>query len=438
MHATPSAFAAELDVERTIELLDSEDSFEAGGAAWALGDCKNPNELVIQALVEHLGDERDAMDVGYYGTIGAPSVGEYASSSLVRLNSPVAVSPLCKLLTNCKNDQTRIRALKTLDDLGQTAHDAVDQLKVHAQDENWAIRYYAIDAMVSVADGDAKIMPVLRRALGDKDPLVQSIAVIGLGTFGLKAKEALPQLIPLLDSPDNIGDSSGRLPLCVHVAMTLGKIGTPAKAALPRLEKMLKGGVHEIVVAAAFAHCRISRLREPGLDILLKELESGYGAPRAAQALGQLEYKHFASPAIKGLKNALEHPDSLVRCYAVRSLAKIAPPDLHEIISPMTKDSSSVVCDATLEVMSTYAASNPEVLKFFVEPLDPNKHDDTEYSTRVTAARALGKMGARAKSAIPVLKQCMETDVSESVREAAEKALQEILKATEAPLERNH
>lgn len=425
-------------IQQTLELLDSEKSTVVANAVWRLGSSfgKDIGDTAIRALVQRLSDERA---VGAHQFMGPPppTVGNYASDALVQIGTEQVVTPVCEFLVTSDSEQGRVLAIETLERLGHVASASVSVLASCAQDESERIRFRAIGAIASVSPDDAETVRVLRHALHDKAGNVKYTAVYHLGNLGPKAAGAVPELIPLLDSSDlrshwDTPHMGGWISLRPDVAKALGQIGPASKAALPKLERMLRDEDWRLRNAAAFAHCRISGERTPGLNVLLEELEHGrdWSARKAAEFLGQLKCQRFFQPAVQGLKKALKHPDNLVRCTAAESIAAIAPADWIDFLRPLAKDSNGIVQDCVMNVFCEHATEHPELLDIFVECLTCETGCECKGMTgRCIAADALGKMGIHAKSAIPLLQKCAETDDDQGVREYAKEALQKITAA---------
>lgn len=425
-------------IQQTLESLDSSKSTVVANAVWSLGSSfgKDIGDTAIRALVQRLSDER-AVGVHQFMGPPPPTVGHYASDALVQIGTEQVVTPVCEFLVTSDSEQGRVLAIETLERLGHVASASVSVLATCTQDESERIRFRAIAAIASVSPDDAATVRLLRRALHDKAGNVKYTAVYHLGNLGPKAAGAVPELIPLLDSSDlrshwDTADMGGWISLRPDVAKALGQIGLASMAALPKLERLLRDEDWRLRNAAAFAHCCISGERTPGLDILLEELEHGHewSAQKVAEFLGQLKYKHLAEPALEGLKKALKHPELLVRAEAAESIAAIAPADWIDLLRPLAKDPDGIVQDSVMNVFCEHATEHPELLDIFVDCLACATGNECKGMTgRRIAADALGKMGVHAKSAIPLLQKCAETDDDQGVREYAKEALQKITAA---------
>jgi HEAT repeat protein len=131
---------------------------------------------------------------------------------------------------------------------------------------------------VLVGMGNSAI-PALRAALKSKAP---GAVIITLGLIGPEAKDAVPDLIPLLTAKDEA--------LPAKAAETLGRIGPAAKAALPNL---------------------IAAFKKESNDAL---------RPAAIQAVGRI-----GKDGVPLLIEALKHPDALVRASSAEALGRIGP-----------------------------------------------------------------------------------------------------------------
>jgi HEAT repeat protein len=93
--------------------------------------------------------------------------------------------------------------------------------------------------------GASAQVPLLRKALKDRDPEVRSIAALALGQTRGGAKAAVPDLAAALKDVDPR--------VRYNVALALGRIGRAARAAQPALEAASQDGTPEFKAAAAEA-----------------------------------------------------------------------------------------------------------------------------------------------------------------------------------------
>lgn len=144
------------------------------------------------------------------------------------------------------------RAARALRKIGEPARDAVPALvaRIRASKGRSHDDAEVIEALMRIAPRRNEAVPALRAVLREPASNPSRIhAVVALGKMGTEAKEAVPDLIKMLDE-----DASKAGPIRFHAAMALGQIGSEAKRAVPALVKLLNDknagpGRRTIVVA---------------------------------------------------------------------------------------------------------------------------------------------------------------------------------------------
>jgi HEAT repeat protein len=353
------AAAQDMSIDRAIKLLGNEDGVAAGAAALWLGEQKLIDDQAIVALIEHLGDEREAERFPAGVTASPPTVGDYAANALQSVGSPKVVSLVCKFLRSTEDQKAQIRGLQILRAFGERARDSTVTLVRLAEDEERLIRIHAVETLSAVSVDDQAALRAFRRAIRDDDSSVKAAGVRGIGLQGAKAKVLVPELIPLLDSRELRGesvsaDAGGWIPLRADVAVTLGRIGPNAEEALPKLRRMLDDEDRSVRLAAAFAHASISGSDDPGLTLLLDALKKDVGkAAEAADYVRELSSREeFVDVAFEALKAALTHRKPLVRLRAINGLAAIKSADAVELLrKTANEDNEELVRDAAEELI---------------------------------------------------------------------------------------
>ncbi len=180
------------------------------------------------------------------------------------------------------------RAAKALGKIGPPAKDAVPALIARLDDNKGRSRDDAvvIEALVRIAPRRSESVPVLCGILSEPASNPSRIhAVVALGKIGAEAKDAVPDLIKMLEEePGKAG------PIRFHAATALGLIGAEAKRAVPALVK------------------------------LLGDENAGPGRRTVVVALGQIG--SAAKGAVDALKKA--RGEAVLRDAADKALAKIA------------------------------------------------------------------------------------------------------------------
>jgi len=254
-------------------------------------------------------------------------------------------------------------------------------------------------------------VPALVEALGDAEPDQDWRIIQVLKDIGPEAAEAVPALIEAIRC---FGERESAME-------ALGEIGPSAQAAVPLLEGFLEHPEGNVQVAAATALWKITGQEDKVVAVLCRNLN--YFCPDvrrdAAHSLGCIGFTTKEVLAV--LVRALEEDEADGRLAAAEALGEMGPaakPALPALRKRLRGEAN--MCIAAAAAIWEITGEADEALPGFVHALVA-----PEWSCRMRAAEALGRMGHAAKEAIPALEKTTE-DQSESVRQAAEKALKTV------------
>jgi HEAT repeat protein len=245
-------------------------------------------------------------------------------------------------LTNALKDPDvgiRLKASRFLADLGPSARTATAGLLDALKDRSYipppssglqpqnSVQLYAVRALLSLgAEAEDRLaregMPILTAALEDRDPFVRQYAVEGLEMLGWRAESAVPRLLSLIHDEYQRRQKSPSHREKAMESLLAADAGTSATyvlasigpAAVSPLCEWLQGGDRELCLIALQT-----------LQAMTTALQSRDGQIRAAaaQALGAIGRQ--SHPAIPALRKALRDSDVLVRYEAAMALLKIEP-----------------------------------------------------------------------------------------------------------------
>ncbi len=222
-------------------------------------------------------------------------------------------------------------------------------------------------AKKQLQEGGLKAVPVLCAIMQDQqerkgqgiDVWVEAMSILSELTEAIERDGfgATPYLLELLEDKDR------------HVRMwalvTLGRIGPPARRALPRLQTLLNTAEGEYRMNLARAIWRI----EPNVrnrDVLLQELLWGMKQERpamraiAARALGEMGTA--AESALHVLDVALSDPSADVRVNAAIALWRI-------------EGKAAIVVDSLIEALESESAHVRHTAMHGLEEIGPNARD---------------------------------------------------------------
>jgi HEAT repeat protein len=411
-------------------------------AAWALGEMRSPPKDVVPAMLCLLGDPDSSVRTSAIHALGR-----------IGRDAAIAAAPLVRLLKNDSDERVR----------------------------------QEVFASLPTVDSDGKLaVPACIQSLKDKSPSICGLAAETLGSYGPRAKSAVPALITMLSGNGSrwlspAPDVAMPRPLSLDAIIALEQIGPDAASALPELRKMLESEEETGTRAAlAAAILRIDPQDKNALPVLLamlgedkKEAGESVNPPVALEAMERIG--PAAVNALPAVKRALHHEEPEVRGAAALALAGIARKEavpllieqleverrrgeaicvrdreekypnevsglLHEIVealgkfgadaSPAVPVLAEVVADPRLYPFEKEGAieslGNMGAAARDALPQLIKMLDCDDSDERLKTIVALGRIGPSAKAAAPRLLKIVNSDPDEDIREAARSALQQI------------
>lgn len=260
---------------------------------------------------------------------------------------------------------------------------------------------------------DGRPVSYWRQSLQSGDPVVQSESFEKLGEGGAAS---VPILASLLQTRG--GSLEADAEVRWKAAALLGKIGKPAREALPALVTALNDtDLHvRTVTAAAVAEVAEKSDADRIVPALMERVRAGgRDGVAACRALSVL--KGAASPAITVLMEALASEDSEMRFNAARTLGKIGEPAKEAVPRLLTTLESEKhpkvrehLAEALGDIGPSASAGVPALLGLLKDPVPRVRRD---------AARSLGQIGdASAVSALEGLTKDPDSDVRQAVERA--------------------
>lgn len=414
-------------VPHLIEALLDKYAYVRKGAAEALGTLGDAS--AVRALTEVLEDEnnyvrRAAIEaLGTLGDLGAVSaltellddlaVRAYAATALgniaeanPRKPQPLKAVPALIAMTKSALRDTCSAAVEALGKIAKAnpkspkLRKAIRPLIILLNDGDKTVQCKAAEALGNIKHDRAffALVKALNKAMKSKDKAVGAAVVDALGNT--KNPKAVHVLIKAL----------GNEHLSANAVDALARIGEPAVRPLIKAVKSKDEQVRRNAVEA------LGKIGDPeAVDVLIKALKDSDYAVRcgAAIALGEIQDDDAVPALIEALR------DAWACGYAAAALAKIGLDDgQFGLVLEMLKS------DVPQE---RYGASR--ALEKIGKPAVPALIEalkSTKKEVRNTAISTLEKIGD--KSALEALQRVAESDLDESVREAAKKAAETLSK----------
>ncbi len=390
---------ADAAVPVLVEALGNEDWVVRSGAVQDLGEIGPAAKAAVPAIRREL--RKKGFVVCFWGAAALGKIGQADRETVQLLLDLLPVWPLGE-----HNAAATLGALKRL---GTPAVPAIRE-KLKANDaETRSLAAYVLGEMGAAAN-DA--VPDLVAALKDPDRQVRSSAAAALRKLGPAPRAAVPSLAAMLKN-----EPGGR----ADAANALAAIGPEARPSLQTLTELLPNETDPhtrgCILRAVAAIDPQGDTAVPVLIRALRDREEGVRTA-AAKALGSLG--RAASDAVPHLVEALKGKEARCpRTYAVEALLRIDP-SYGEVAVPYLIQQLDGGDPYRRMASATLAEIGPPAVPALVRALRDERH-----RRRVSpwAARALGKMGAAALAAVPVLKQALHKDELHATRLSAAIAL---------------
>jgi HEAT repeat protein/aminoglycoside phosphotransferase (APT) family kinase protein len=444
--AIPALLKAATDVDATVRKAASE-ALEAIDPSWP----QNPGAR--KAIPDLLA----ALQSGF-------SEVHRAAFRLLRVIGPLAVPDLADVLLDGEDTTNKIHVMRLLRQIGPCAEDAVPGLTRALGSQFVQVRIAAARALAKIGPPPADTIPVLVAGLADPYADAREAMATCLACAGAAAEPAVPALLPLL------ADRKRRV--CRAAEKALENIGPSVVPALIELVQTrdvqrLKAWIESLVTVSRWFKPRQldMALAEPeqvwrnlswtAYDILEERACLEAAQEAALRVLGKLG--PAASEAVPAVVQAMVDPNPRIRLAAIRALGQIGPeaesaiPELIQMLVPSAPSFGEAVANALASIDSNWTShpavpviaetlaghlSDPgapgefavDMLSMIGAPAVPALIGALESPNRVArqnAAKALGRIGAKAEAAIPALTQALQ-DVHGWVREEAARALADI------------
>lgn len=289
-----------------------------------------------------------------------------------------AVPALLKALKEDREPAVRHHAAWALGKIKVPADKIVPGLVDALKDDDWAVRH---NSAMSLEWIGLEAAPALKAAASDSSPVKSAGALLTLiNVQPSQGAEMMPRILELLKS-DNPGVKR-------TVACAAGKIGEPARDAVPLLVEMLKdkdANVRRQALESVRSIRLFSDLVLNGLRDVLKSDGDRVNRITAALALGEMGKDRTES--CEALLAAFKDKDARVRETSVLALAKIGAPAVPSLAGLLKSETTNVRALAAMALGNMRGQA-----KAAVSALTPLL-GDKELVVRISAADAIGMIG---------------------------------------------
>jgi len=371
----------------------------------------------------------------------APEAEKRSAAAMELANLGEEAAPAVAALQAGLKDQdpmVRAHCARALGHIGKpAAMPAVEALALQLADPDIHARRAAMHALRMIKPGPDKVVPLMLKALGDKEPAVvlnalHTLAEVGepavapmiealkddrtdywacivLSEIGPAAKDAVPQLIEKLNDDEQ--------EVRMEVAMTLAAIGPAAEPAIPKLTEMLKDPESGVRLAAIYALGAMGPKAKSATAALEPGLKSKdlFTATLTTLALARIQEGDEAyqtklkKEMLPTVFEAVKDKNRKVRIAAVQALNTLNPGP--QVVIPafarMIKTADAETISNVVEAVSTLGT---KAVPGLINGLAVKE-------VRQQAAEALGRIGEPAAPAVPALIDAMDDERPEVRRE---------------------
>lgn len=284
---------------------DSGKPFEKTVSAWALAKLHPDDERFVRKAVTLLVAALQSDD---------PQVRRAAAKGLGSLDGkPEIVRPIMLEALKKADEKTVVAMLDAMATLGpQIVPRLVSALEIEAA------RPYVCYILGQLGPAAAPAVDGLIKVLGDKNADARNEAIMALAEIGPAAKAAVPALTAIVK-----GGEKDRF----AAAYALGRIGRDAIEAKPALLALLEGDEPSLALVSAWALAHIHPECPTCCEKAIPVLIAGLGDPepkfRKEAAAGLCCFGKRAERAGEALKKALKDPDADVRKAVAEALKAI-------------------------------------------------------------------------------------------------------------------
>ena len=408
----------------------------------ALHTLADMEEYAVPFLIEALADPKSR----YWAEVVISEIGPEAAA---------AVEPLTKVVADAPVEE-RVQAILALAAIGEPAKAATPQLLEALDSPDASLRYVAAYALgqLRAKEGDA----ALEKASASDDQFLASIASWArarinpddeaLRTKALERLEleltdespamrqaAVEGISGLLDGLDEAGRKTLSVKLVAALQDPVPSVGLAAGGALIRLGADAVGTLRDALAVPESRNAAMELLAEigaasrPALDAMIAGLsdeDPGYRS-NAAMAIAALGGE--AKAAVPALEKIVgdEAAAPETRYASAYALGRIGPDaaSAEPLLRKLAESGDDMVATVGVWAALKIKPADATLFDLAIPKLRQALRQEREI-VRLEASVALGEIGPRAVTALPMLEMLAEEDPSRTVRAAAEEAVRRI------------
>lgn len=235
------------------------------------------------------------------------------------LRSRLPISVTSRLPREESSPEHRIALLRALEILGTNAAPAFKEISGLLHTSSCEVNRQAVVSLAAIRPPWSRVNHVLHDALRDlscHEVRAEAATLIGVN-YPTNALSLLSPLVNLLADPFTT--------VRVSAANAIGRIGVPARPAVPRITVLLHDQSSTVRMAGAMALRRMGEFSAPAVPDLIRLMADEDPGVRREAARALAAVGPAAEPAIEALMVALRDQEIYVQVSAIEALGGIGP-----------------------------------------------------------------------------------------------------------------
>ena len=376
----------------------------------------------VPALIPYLADTREVTNNGLLSPAPESTVADEVAIVLTYIGK-ASLPALAEYVTaESTRPAEKRRALGIIRAIGIPDAEVIRALREVAKDEDAGLAVEAARTLAELVPSDPESISLLIRLLSNGDPGIRALAAQTLGGMGKPAKAAVPHLVNLLKSEEDVAtggsDAIGWTPLKEFAIAAIRDIGYCPREASKAISDRLDDKYESTRVVAASAALKFGIHRKKALDILARAVDRDADSLYVLQAIAKAG--PGASPLAPRLKRIAKANALYCSCLAWECLLQYEnPPAFEDLRAWYESLEDGLGRECAIKLIARSFRDVPGVCTFVKECLS-----DPDDSVRWAAVKALGIIDIPAASRRDMLERVVRQDDSAFVRHAARTLLE--------------
>ena len=356
-----------------------------------LGDHIPAHPRLVRRLIKRLADE-------ILHRTGSARFQHYQlalEERLRHLKESEGASEILPLLVTALDDpdsKVRLRAVQSLEQLGQSSSEVMKALFATLHDHEFNVRYAAAQCLRQLGQASSEAIELLLNFLGDKTSAMRIWAAESLGQLGRVSDKVVAALL------NSLGDEDPG----VRYAATesLGLLGQGSDEVVATLLNILNNDIPWVRCAAAKSLGQLGQASDSVVTALCDSLHNTDKSLRYQTALSLGQLNLASNEVVTALLNALRDPDPPVRRAATQSLGQLGRTS-DEVVTALLNtlhDTVSWVRRHAVESLEQLGQVSNEVINSLL-----NARNDGDYYVRRAALQSLSRLVQTSNEVVTIL-----------------------------------